>query len=104
MFSSVTIAITRGEARPLRCRNCIRPYNKWSARDLLFLPIDSRHIRLRGSQEKGGTVGKNRDDHHGADGPVPRGLESMSLGGLSPPDGVLRGGRACDRQEAHQVS
>ena len=23
---------------------CIRPYNKWRAHDLLFLPSDSRHI------------------------------------------------------------
>ena len=83
---------------------CIRPYNKWSARDLLFLPVDSRHIRRRGSQEKGGTIGQNGDVHHGADGAVPRGLESVPLGGLSPPDGVLRVGQACDRQEAHQVS
>ena len=103
MFSSVKIAFMRGEARPLRCR-IVSDSTINGAHAICFSCLLIRGIFVSGPQEKGGTVGKNGADyHHGADGAVPRGLESVPLGGLSPPDDeeVLRGGRACDRQEAH---
>ena len=96
MFSSVKIAFMPGEPPPLQCRIVSDPTIN-GAHAICFSCLLIRDIFVsRGSQEKGGTVGKN-----GHDGAVPRGLESVPLGGLSPPDEVLQGGRACDRQEAH---
>ena len=100
MFSCVKIAIIRGEARPLRCRIVSDPTMN-GAYAICFPRLLIRGIFVSEVLRKRAELWEKRDDHHEADGAVPRGLGSVSSGGLSPPDEVLRGGRTCDRQEGH---